>query len=64
MRIPFKAVKPPTAAQGLSGAPVGATWRINLCREDKPSGENSSWSLVERSFVDNPAEFGRCYFPR
>ena len=64
IRLPFKAIKVPGAAQGLAGAPVGSTWRVNLTREDKPSNENSSWSPVERGFLDNPAEFGRWYFPR
>jgi hypothetical protein len=64
IRIPFRAIKPPGTAQGLSGAPVGSTWRVNLGREDKTANENSSWSMVERSFVDNPSEFGRWYFPR
>jgi hypothetical protein len=64
IRIPFKAIKAPGAAQGLAGAPVGATWRVNLCREDKPTNENSAWSPVERGFLDNPAEFGKWYFPR
>lgn len=64
IRIPFKAIKVPGAARGLAGAPVGSTWRVNLTREDKPSNENSSWSPVERGFLNNPAEFGRCYFPR
>lgn len=64
IRIPFKAIKAPGAAQGLAGVPVGSTWRANLCREDKPSNENSAWSAVERSFIENPAEFGKWYFPR
>ncbi|OGV79163.1 MAG: hypothetical protein A3K19_19370 [Lentisphaerae bacterium RIFOXYB12_FULL_65_16] len=64
VRLPFAAAKAPGAQQGLTGAPVGSTWRVNLTREDKPSGENSSWSPVERGFLDNPAEFGRWYFPR
>ena len=64
IRIPFRLLRPPGSAEPLTGAPVGATWRVNLTRQDKPGNENSSWSPVERGFLDNPSEFGRWYFPR
>ena len=64
IRIPFKSIKAPGAAQALQGPPVGSTWRANLCREDKPSNENSAWCPVERGFFENPAELGKWYFPR
>ena len=64
IRIPFKAIRIPGSAQKLSVAPVGATWRVNLARQDKPTNESSSWSPVKRGFTDDPAEFGRWYFPR
>ena len=62
IRIPFKALQVPGAVQGLAGAPVGATWRVNFTREDQPGNVNSSWSPVERGFTENPSEFGRWYF--
>ena len=64
MRIPFRLLRLPGSTETLAGAPVGATWRVNLTRQDKPSNENSSWSPVERGFIDNPSEFGRWTFPR
>lgn len=63
IKIPFKSIVLPGSTVGLTGPPVGQTWRVNLARQDKPSSENSSWSPVSEGFR-NPSEMGRFYFPR
>ena len=39
------------------GDPSGKTWKVNLCREEKPHSENSSWNPVEQGFCA-PENFG------
>ena len=42
----------------------GATWGINLCRDQQtPVKEISSWAIVEDGF-HNPSQFGRLLFDR
>lgn len=45
--------------QALSAEAFAATqtWRLNLCREEKPAGENSCWSPTGGAF-HTPARFG------
>jgi len=64
IRIPFKTLKAPGLATGLSGAPAGTTWRVNLARQDMPGAERSAWSETKEGLTDNPSEFGRWYLPR
>jgi hypothetical protein len=63
IKIPFREITMPPGTERLTGPPVGASWRVNLAREDKPMGENSSWSPVREGFL-NPDEFGHVRFPR
>jgi hypothetical protein len=46
---------------GAPKAPVGQAWRFNVCREEKPSGENSAWSPTGLGF-HAPSRFGTLYF--
>ena len=46
----------PFSCLGLTPA-IGSKWRVNFCREEKPSGENSSWAPVGDRF-HNPSQFG------
>lgn len=64
IKVPFASIVPPGASSGLTGAPVGQTWRVNLARQDRPTGEASSWSPVEKGFRASLQELGRMYFPR
>ena len=54
MRLPFHSF-------GLVRAPAGESWAGNLTREDKPSGENSTWTNTEGSFLE-PQNFGTWRF--
>lgn len=53
--IPFEAV-------GLDSPDVGDIWRVNFCRQEKPSDEKTSWSMTSE-FSDEEAfgvvEFGK-----
>ena len=53
MAVPFAA---------LGGMPkAGDRWRLNVCREEKPSKENSSWAPVGGRF-HSPGRFGWLVF--
>jgi len=49
----------------ISSMPIysGTKWNINLCREEKPCGENSSWAQMNSGFHE-PENFGFLYFDR
>jgi hypothetical protein len=52
MTIPFSA---------LGAAPRGDEWALSLAREQKPLGENSTWSGIQGAF-HTPEQFGRMRF--
>ncbi|MDD2710182.1 MAG: sugar-binding protein [Verrucomicrobiae bacterium] len=52
--IPFKSF-------GLAAPKEGEAWGFNLCREEKPLKENSSWAKVEGGF-HQPHNFGQLVF--
>ncbi len=50
-------VRLPIAGLEVRDDPAGRTWRVNLAREDKPAGVNTSWNKVEATFLE-PHNFG------
>ena len=56
--------KIPFAALGVKAPADGATWGLNLCRDQQtPVKEISSWAIVEDGF-HNPGQFGHLLFDR
>ncbi len=55
--IPFSALAPDPPGSA-------ANWGFNICRNEKPDGEISSWAPLTQAAFHRPAEFARLRFPQ
>ena len=52
----------PFSSLTAEGPYAGETWGVNFCRNEKPSGETSTWAPLSQFAFHLPAEFGRLTF--